>query len=211
MHEYRIIGSGSLLREASHALVLLHGRGGSPQDMLELARRFTDEDWHVAAPAATNGTWYPCGFMAPRHQNAPWLDSGIQVVHRLIEELHRDLPYDHIHIMGFSQGACLATEAAARHAQRYGGLFAFTGGLIGDVVQRAAYDGDFAGTPVYLSNSEDDPHVPLHRSKETLAVLDDMNARVTLDIFPGRPHLITEDEIRRVQDMITATVGRIGR
>lgn len=203
MHTYKIIERGAPLKEAGHALILLHGRGGSPEDILALGERFAGNDWHLAAPQATNDTWYPYSFMAPRVKNEPWLSSAIEVVQRLIREINGHIPFDHIHLMGFSQGACLTTEVAARMPRNYGGIYAFTGGLIGDRISELP--GDLGGAPVYLSNSDDDPHVPLSRSKETMAILRKMNARVTLDVFPGRQHTIDPQEIDRARELMRAT------
>ena len=205
MHPYKIISRGAPLHEAGHAMILLHGRGGTPQDMLDLAQRFVGKDWHLAAPLAANSTWYPLSFLAPRDRNEPGRGSAIQVVQRLITEINAAIPADHIHMMGFSQGACLTVEVAARMPRGYGGVYAFTGGLIGDKVDPSQFQGDMAGTPVYLSNSDDDPHVPLARSKETLSILEDMGARVTLDVFPGRTHTIDQQEIDRVRGLMAAT------
>jgi phospholipase/carboxylesterase len=205
MHPYKIVEHGAPIHEASHALILLHGRGSSPEEMIALARRFVDKDWYIAAPEATNGSWYPYGFMEPRDRNEPWLGSAIGLVHQLIGEVNKRLPLDHIHLMGFSQGACLAMEVSARRPGHFGGIYAFTGGLIGDRIIPDSYQGSFNGTPVYLSNSDDDPHVPLSRSKETMAIFEKLQARVTLDVFPGRAHTIDPHEIDRVREMMAAT------
>ena len=204
MHRYDIVTAGADPASAQAAMIALHGRGGSPEDIIAVAAELVDRNWHVAAPRAMNSTWYPYGFLAPRAQNEPWLQSAIDVVHRLIDELSEHLPPARIHIMGFSQGACLTCEAVARKATRYGGIHAFTGGLIGDRIEHSFYDGDFGGTPVYLSNSDHDPHVPLERSQETERIFRSMNASVTLDVFPGRPHTISIDEIRKVRSMMAA-------
>jgi phospholipase/carboxylesterase len=171
---------------------------------LSLAEEFVDDRWHIAAPKAANGTWYPLSFMASPQQNAPWLESAIEVVHQLIDELAVIIPHDRIHIMGFSQGACLTCEAAARKAIRHGGIYAFTGGVIGDRPYPENYAGNFNGTPVYLSNSNNDPHVPLKRSQETKEIFQQMGAVVDLEIFPGRPHTITPKEIQQVRSMIAS-------
>ncbi len=205
MHPYKIISRGASLQDADHAMILLHGRGGTPQDMLDLAQRFVNKEWHLAAPLAANSTWYPFSFMAPREKNEPWLSSAIGVVQRLIDEVNAHIPFDHIHVMGFSQGACLTTEVIARTPHQYGGVYAFTGGLIGEHIDRSLYIGDLRATPVYLSNSDDDPHVPLKRSKETLEVLEALGAKVTLDVFPGRQHTIDPQEIDRVRGLMAAT------
>ncbi len=205
MHPYEIVYRGPELKEAAHALILLHGRGGSPPDMLALARRFVDASWHLAAPVAANGTWYPHSFLVPRIKNEPWVTSAIDVVKQLIYEVSAQIPYDHIHLLGFSQGACLAAEVAARMPRNFGGVYAFTGGLIGDAIKPSSYPGSLRGTPVYLSNSDDDPHVPLQRSKDSMAIFEHMGAKVTLDVFPGRSHTIDEREIDRVREMMGAT------
>ena len=205
MHPYKIISRGAPLHDAGHAMILLHGRGGTPQDMLDLAQRFVDKDWHLAAPIAANSTWYPLSFLAPREKNEPWLGSAIDLVQKLIGEVNVHIPFDHIHLMGFSQGACLTTEVVARTPHSYGGVYAFTGGLIGDRIDPSKFEGDLGGAPIYLSNSADDPHVPLSRSKETLEVLTSLGAKVTLDVFPGRSHTIDPREIERVRELMAAT------
>jgi phospholipase/carboxylesterase len=203
MHGYDIIRAGADPQDATRVLILLHGRGGSPHDMIDLASQLAGGDWHLAAPRATNATWYPYGFMAPRDRNEPWLSSATASVHRLIGETLEVFPSEKIFLLGFSQGACLAAECAALKPLRYGGIAILTGGLIGEAVDPSAYAGNFNGTPVYLSNSDKDPHVPLMRSKETRSIYQQMGAAVELEIFPGRPHTISQQEIRHVWKMLS--------
>jgi phospholipase/carboxylesterase len=202
MHDYQITETGSSLGNASYALILLHGRGATAGDILTLAPHFTDESWYIAAPQATNQSWYPFTFMSPVSQNEPWLSSAIDIVHQLLQTVLRILPSEKIYIMGFSQGACLTTEVTARFARKYGGIVAFTGGLIGDKVNHENYKGQFNGTKIYLSNSDSDPHVPLERTRETGFLFNRMGAHAEIDIYPNRPHTVSQQEINKAKAFV---------
>ena len=195
MHKYEITETGRRPEKASGALILLHGRGATADDLLPLADVFTDGTWYVAAPQATNFQWYPYGFMEPLTRNEPWLGSAISLVQKLINDITLNIPAEKIYMMGFSQGACLISEVAARNAGKFGGIAVFTGGLIGEKIYRENYSGNFEGTPVYISNGDNDPHIPERRSVETKQQLLDMGAEVKLDIIPGRGHSISPEEV----------------
>lgn len=204
MHHYQIVEQGTPLKDASKALILLHGRGASAQDILSLAYDFCDKTFYVAAPQATHNTWYPHSFMSEEKSNEPWLSSSVETVKRLIDEVAEFIPREKICIMGFSQGACLALEVATRHATKYGAVVAFTGGLIGRVINEKKYHGNFKGTEVFIGNSDKDPHVPLIRSEESKALMEKMGAHVTLKVYPGMAHTINQDEIQTVKKMISS-------
>lgn len=195
MHTYNIKQKGKPLAEADKAILLLHGRGATAEDILSLADHFDDGSFYIAAPQATNHTWYPYGFMTDEARNEPWLSSAVATVKQLIDATAEKIPLNKIYLVGFSQGACLALETAARHADRFGGIIAFTGGLIGLSINTGKYKGDFEGTPVFIGNSDHDPHVPLLRSQESKKVLEQMGAAVTLSIYPGMPHTIIAPEM----------------
>jgi phospholipase/carboxylesterase len=199
MHPYQILRHGKPLQEAEKALILLHGRGSTANNILPLAGEFSDERFHIAAPQAGNNTWYPYSFLMPEAQNEPWLSSAVATVKRLIDEIAEEIPAGSIYIMGFSQGACLALEVTSRYAARYAGVAAFTGGLIGEQVNPEKYGGDFAGTPVFIGTSDVDPHVPVHRSEESRDIMQGLGAEVTLKIYPRMPHTIVPDEIETVR------------
>jgi phospholipase/carboxylesterase len=199
MHPYQILRHGKPLQEAEKALILLHGRGSTANNILPLAGEFCDERFHIAAPQAGNNTWYPYSFLMPEAQNEPWLSSAVATVKRLIDEIAEEIPAGSIYIMGFSQGACLALEVTSRYAARYAGVAAFTGGLIGEQVNPEKYGGDFAGTPVFIGTSDVDPHVPVHRSEESRDIMQGLGAEVTLKIYPRMPHTIVPDEIETVR------------
>jgi phospholipase/carboxylesterase len=202
MHSYQILEKGKPLNQAAQALILLHGRGGSAQDIITLANEFCDDTFYIAAPQATNSTWYPYSFMAPESANEPWLTSAVETVKRLIDEVMQYIPTDKIYLMGFSQGACLTLEVATRYAQPYAGVVAFTGGLIGENLHKERYQGDFAGTKVFIGNSDHDPHVPQSRSEDSQRIMEALGAQVQLDIDPNMPHTITQDEVVQVREWI---------
>jgi phospholipase/carboxylesterase len=191
-----IVREGVPLAAACGAVIMVHGRGAAPRNILTLVPALEQPDLAYLAPAAAGGTWYPLSFMAPIEQNEPGIRSGISVVHALIEEaLHAGLPPERIMLLGFSQGACLAATAALRRPSRYGGVMILTGGLIGPPGTRWAETGDFGGTPVFLGCSDTDSHVPESRVRESAAVFERMGAQVTLRIYPGMGHLVNEDEV----------------
>lgn len=177
-------------------MILLHGRGASADDILSLAEHFMREDVAYLAPDAAGHTWYPLPFMNPVERNEPYLSSALRLIGTTVKSVEAEgVPADRIVILGFSQGACLTSEYAARNARRYGGIVALTGGLIGAEVRRENYRGDFAGTPALIGSSDVDPHIPLPRVRETTAVLKSLGAAVDERIYPGMGHTANADEV----------------
>jgi phospholipase/carboxylesterase len=196
MHKRIILAAGTSLENAKKAMIFIHGRGADAKSILELAGALDVEGFALLAPEATGNTWYPYGFLSPQIMNEPWLSSAIATIHELIDEvIAAGILPENIYLLGFSQGACLTLESAARKAQRYGGLIAFTGGLIGDVIDRKNYPGDFAGTPVFIASGDPDPHIPVSRVRESTAILTEMGANVTEKIYPGIPHTVIQEEV----------------
>jgi phospholipase/carboxylesterase len=202
MHEYHVETAGSALEEATHAIIALHGRGASARDILGLAAQFASAHTHMVAPQASHHTWYPYGFMAPEDSNQPWLESAVDLVKRLVGEVTTKVPLQNVYLMGFSQGACLTLEIAGRMTGRWAGVAAFTGGLIGEKLVRERYSGDFEGTPIFIGNSDKDPHVPQQRSEESAEILRNLGAQVSLNIYPGMPHTITMEELAAVKALM---------
>ena len=196
MENKNIAYSGTPLNDATYALILIHGRGASAEGILSLASQFNLQDTAILAPQAASNSWYPQSFIAPVSSNQPELDQGLQTIHQLVADINAaGIENSHIVFCGFSQGACLALEYTARHADRYAGLIAFTGGLIGKDIELENYSGDFNQTPVLLTTSNPDPHVPYQRVQESVEILESMHAQVLLRAFPGKPHNITPQEI----------------
>lgn len=195
-HSKQIIESGLPLSEAKKVIIMLHGRGTSAESIISLADELNLKDAAILAPQATNHSWYPYSFLAPVKQNQPALDSALQLIDDLVKEIQAaGVPLHKIYFLGFSQGACLALEYVARNAAAYGGVIAFTGGLIGEKLELNNYTGDFVHTPVFISTGNPDPHVPLERVHESVAVLEKLNAEVSLRVYNGRPHTIQFQEI----------------
>jgi len=189
--------------EAVGAVVLLHGRGGSAEDILNLGRAMYQPKLAYLAPSAAGNSWYPCTFLSPREQNEPWLSSALKKVQSTIKFANdAGIPTERVVLGGFSQGACLTSEFAATHPARYAGLLIFTGGLIGPLDTALSYPGDLQATPAFLGSGDTDPHIPWTRAQQTANVLAAMNAHVTLRCYPGRPHTVGGDEIQFGRKMI---------
>lgn len=197
-----VLHQGPLITKAFKALILLHGRGGTARSILGLADRICDNDFYVAVPQAIHNTWYPYSFMEEEELNEPHLSLSIKEVKDLIDQTARYIPKERIFIAGFSQGACLALEVATRFAVQYGGIIAFTGGLIGKTVNESKYQGNFMGTKVFISDGDHDPHIPLIRAMQSKELLEKLGANVILKVYEGRPHTIIEDEINFVKENI---------
>lgn len=197
-----ILHQGRLVTKASKALILLHGRGGTAKGILSLADKVCNDAFYIAAPQATNNTWYPYSFMQEESNNEPYLSWSVKEIKDLIDQTANHIPKDKIYIVGFSQGACLALEVSTRFATQYGGIVAFTGGLIGADIHEDKYHGNFKGTKVFISNGDKDPHIPLIRSQQSKDLMEKMGAQVTLKVYKNRPHTIIEDEFAFVKSNI---------
>lgn len=203
--QQRMEQQGTPLENAQAAMVLLHGRGSSAQGILPLAEHLNVEGIAYLAPSAAGNTWYPNRFTAPRQSNEPHLGAALQRVDNVLQTLQTaGIPAAKTVLLGFSQGACLALEYAARHPRRYGGVVGLSGGLIGAPGELTGYSGSLAKTPVFLGCSDVDFHIPLERVQETTHILRNMGAIVDERIYPGMGHTIIEDEIEAVQDMLRA-------
>jgi len=189
--------------EATAAVVLAHGRGATARGILDLGREVSPDGVALLAPQAARSTWYPNSFMEAVESNEPGRSSGLAVLDRAVETaVDAGVDRERVAVVGFSQGACLASEYVARTPRRYGGLAALSGGLIGETVDPAEYDGDLAGTPAFLGCSDRDPHIPEERVHTTADVLGDLGADVTVEIYPGMGHGVNEDELDRVSAMV---------
>src|SRR5688500_334504 len=196
MNEEPVLTAGRDLADAGAAAILVHGRGGSAEGMLELAAAIGVEDVAWLAPQAEGGAWYPHSFLAAIETNEPWLSASLDLLGRLMVRCETaGLPPGRIALAGFSQGACLSAEYAARNARRYGGLVLLSGGLIGPPGTPRRYAGSLAGTPVLLGCSDVDPHIPVERVHETARVMRSMGADVDERIYPGLGHTVTDVEI----------------
>lgn len=197
-----VFREGPPLEEATAAAILLHGRGGSARDILGLARALDEPRLACLAPQAADRAWYPQSFLAPVERNEPWLSSALDLVRRLLDTLaEAEITAERTLLLGFSQGACLALEFAARNAARYGGVAGLAGGLIGAPGTARDYPGSLEGTPVFLGCGDRDPFVPVERIEETAVVLTGLDAGMTKRLYPGMGHVVNEDELGHVRRM----------
>ncbi|HEX2919701.1 MAG TPA: dienelactone hydrolase family protein [Bacteroidales bacterium] len=201
MPRYKFIEQGVSLDNAINALVLLHGRGGNAYDIISLADEFCDDSFYIVAPEASGNSWYPYSFLSPEANNEPWLSFALGMLNELIESISLKVKKENIFLMGFSQGACLSLEFGARYGEKTGGIIAFSGGLIGESLDRNKYTRDLTGTRIYIGNSDIDPHIPLSRSDESAELLRLLGAEVVYKVYPGMGHTITEEEIEVVKEL----------
>ena len=195
--------AGLPLESARAAMLLLHGRGARAEDILTLADQLNQPGFAYLAPQAEGNTWYPNRFLVPMEENEPWLSSALALVdNSLAQILHARIPAERILLLGFSQGACLALEFTARHAQRYGGIAGLSGALIGPDDTPRDYPGSLAGTPVFLGCSDVDFHVPKERVDQTADVFRKLGGVVTKRLYPNMDHSVNQDEIDFVRGMM---------
>lgn len=198
---------GESLGSASAAMVMVHGRGASARDILTLASELNAPGFAYVAPQAAGGTWYPNSFLAPIASNEPYLSSALDVIAEIVRQIGAaGIPAERTMLLGFSQGACLSLEYAARNARRYGGVVGLSGGVIGPDEAPRDYPGSMEGTPVFLGCSDVDFHIPKERVEESAVVFERLAASVEMRLYPGMGHTINTDEIAYVQGMMERVV-----
>lgn len=200
--------AGEPVSRARAAMLMVHGRGASADDILSLANEFDQAGFAYLAPQAAENTWYPNRFLVPLAENEPWLSSALAFVGEVLAEINNaGIPTERVMLLGFSQGACLTLEFAARNAKRYGGLAGFSGALIGPDDTPRDYKGSLARTPVFLGCSDVDFHVPRERVQESAEVLKNLGGEVTTRLYPNMGHTVNEDEIDFVRGMMQRLIG----
>lgn len=198
-----ILSAGQPLERAEAAMVLVHGRGGSAKGILALSEELSHPGFAYLAPQAAVNSWYPFSFLAPIADNEPQLSASLATLRTVLDRLNGvGLPPQRTILLGFSQGACLTLEYAARFAQRYGGVAALSGGLIGPDGTPRGYPGSMAGTAVFLGCSDGDPHIPKARVLESAQVMERLGAEVTTRLYPNLGHTINRDELKFVRIMM---------
>ena len=203
-----VVEDGLPLGQAPAVVIMVHGRNAGPANILDLVPRLDRPGLTYLAPAASGRTWYPLSFMAEIARNEPGVTSGLTMLESLVTRVERaGIPRSRIVMLGFSQGACLTSEFAARHASRFGGFVLFTGGLLGPPGTPWNYAGNFSGTPIFLGSGDPDSHVPVSRVLETADVFRRLGAAVTTRIYPGRGHFVSDDEIALARTLIDGVAG----
>jgi predicted esterase len=203
-HGQRVLQAGESLASARAAMILLHGRGATAGDIMTIASEVQRPGFAYLAPQAANNAWYPHPFTAPIESNEPYLSSALDMLAGLLNRVLETVPAERVVLLGFSQGACLTLEFAARNARRYGAVVGLSGGLIGPDGTPRDYPGQFDATPVFLGCSDVDPHIPKERVLDTAEVFNRMGATVTVRLYPGMPHTVSEDELTVVHVLLEA-------
>ena len=200
--------SGETLDHAHAAMLMVHGRGARAEDILSLSELFDQPGFAYLAPQAAQNTWYPNRFLSPLESNEPWLSSALGIVGVVLKQIaDAGIPAERTILLGFSQGACLTLEFAARNARRYGGLVGLSGGLIGPDDTPRSYAGSLAGTPVFLGCSDVDFHIPKERVEETAEIMRTLGGVVTERLYPNMDHTVNQDEI----DFVRGMMGQLGQ
>jgi len=195
--------AGQSLSRARAAMLMIHGRGVQAEDILSLADQIAQPEFAYLAPQAAGSTWYPNRFLVPLEENEPWLSSALEFVDDVLKQIYvAGIAFERTILLGFSQGACLTLEFAARNARRYGGVVGLSGALIGSDDTPRDYPGSLAGTPVFLGCSDVDFHVPKERVDETADVMRTLGGNVTQRLYPHMDHTINQDEIDFVRGMM---------
>lgn len=197
-----VLEAGEPLTKARAAMILVHGRGATAADIMTIAAELIHTGFAYLAPQASGNQWYPNPFTALIESNEPYLSSSLGVLETLLAKVEAKVPAQRVILLGFSQGACLTLEFAARHARRYGGVVGLSGGLIGPDGTPRDYPGSFAGAPVFLGCSDVDPHIRKDRVEEAAEVFKRKGARVTMRLYPGMGHTVSADEIDSVREIV---------
>jgi predicted esterase len=199
-----VVQAGDPLGTARAAMILLHGRGASAEDIMTVAAELTQPGFAYLAPQAAGNAWYPNPFTAPLESNEPYLSSALETIETLLARVEETIPAQRVILLGFSQGACLTLEFAARHARRFGGVVGLSGGLIGPDGTPRDYRGGFDGTPAFFGCSDVDPHIRADRVLEAGEVYKRMGALATVRLYPGMGHTVSQDEIDSVREIVEA-------
>lgn len=207
-----VLQKGPAADEALAGAILIHGRGASASSMLHLAEAIGVPDVHYRAPEAPARSWYPNSFLAKLEANEPSIENGLSTIDATLDALREEGVDEHrIFLIGFSQGACLASEFVARQPRRYGGVVVLSGGLIGNVQRSDAeppddkgfeYDGSLMNTPILIGCSDVDAHIPVERVRRTAAVLAELGGDVDLRIYEGMGHTVNDDELKAIRQML---------
>lgn len=195
--------AGVPLGQSPLVVVMVHGRGSNAESILGLAQEFGRRNLTYLAPQAAGNTWYPNSFLAPIESNEPYLTSALNRVGTVLERTtEAGIPLENTVLLGFSQGACLVSEFAARNPSLYGGIIALSGGVIGPPGTPRNYAGDLLGTTVFLGCSDRDPHIPVERVHESTEVFTALGGAVVERIYPNMGHTINQDELAFITDLL---------
>jgi len=207
----RVVAAGAPRGAAEAAVVALHGRGATAQGIVNLLEPVHRHGVTVLAPDAERSRWLPHAADAPHERNEPHLSSALAVVEAVVADAVDRLGLDreHVVLLGFSQGAGIAAEYAARNPAP-SPVVVLSGSLLGPDIDPERYVGDdtadCAGAPVLLGVGADDPYVPVARVRATGDVFRALGADVTERVSEGVGHEVTDDEFAWVDALLARLV-----
>lgn len=202
-HASKILMEGVELEKAKAVMIMIHGRGATAESILDLAQYFIIDDVTYIAPQANGGTWYPHSFLMPVEQNEPGITSGLQRISEIVDHVNASgIPDQKVTLLGFSQGACLSLEWAARNIKEIGAVFGLSGGLIGPNGTLQNYSGTLENTLVFLGCSDVDFHIPKERVIESADVFKKLQASVMLKLYTNMAHTVNDDEIDQINSIM---------
>ncbi len=208
-HSSKILIEGTELDKAKAVMIMIHGRGATAESILDISQYFTVDDVSYIAPQANGGAWYPFSFLMPTEQNEPGITSGLQRIFEIVDHvITSGISEQKIMLLGFSQGACLSLEWTARSNKNIGAVFGLSGGLIGPNGTRRNYSGTLQNTSVFLGCSDMDFHIPKERVIESAEVFKQLNATVTLNLYPNMGHTVNDDEIDHINSVMKNVIKK---
>lgn len=200
-----VVSAGAPRGAAEVVVVALHGRGATAQGVVNLADPLAHHGVTVVAPAAERSRWFPYAGSEPIERNEPHVSSAIRAVDGVLDDVAEwGIDPEHVVFFGFSQGASLACEYVARHPRAYGGVAAFSGGLLGPSVADRAFEGSLDGTPVRLGWGSEDDRLDPERLRATAAALRDLNGDVTERECDGVGHAVTDEGLEAAAALVEA-------
>jgi predicted esterase len=195
----KLLTAGAPEAEGRLAVVLVHGRDQGPDVMLDVVRRLRLPDVTYVLPIADGYSWYPGLYTDPMEANEPWITWSLEGIDRAIERAQGPHGTRPVVLLGFSQGACLVAERLARGPVPAPLNAVLTGALMGPADRPMDH---LAGTEVFFGTSQRDTWVALEHTQGTVDAFRRAGAECTLKVYEGDEHLVNDDEVATLREMI---------
>ena len=181
-------------------LVLLHGWGANSRDLLPLGMHLMAGLGDVVAlqapephPHVPGGRqWYPLT-QETEAQGWPGVPNALAAINHHLVRLRQEHPWPQTALLGFSQGAAMALEAAVD--KPLAGVVACSGYPHGHNPLQGIR------SPVLLIHGQSDPVVPLRASLQLQASLEAQGCDVTLQSLAGE-HTIPSQALGPIRQFL---------